>query len=105
MNDKITWQQAALLEPVMQALSETTAVASRLSTMVDRLEGESLEILAALGLHEDTSHADALVHVRSLVREHGEMRTVVEGRRHHPKCDIPMTCQGGCWDLFHEDHT
>ena len=87
------------------------AEARRLSTMVDRLERESLELLEALGLHEDTGHDDVLEHVRTLVREHGEMRMVVEGHRHgfekhpghHPKCDIPKSCQGGCWDLFCED--
>ena len=113
MSDKITWQQTALLGPVVRALNETTAEARRLSTMVDRLERESLELLEALGLHEDTDHADVLEHVRTLVREHGEMRMVVEGHRHrfrkypghHPKCDIPKSCQGGCWDLHYEDRS
>lgn len=84
------------------------AEARRLSTRVDRLE-----LLEALGLHEDTNHADTLAHVRTLVREHGEMRMVVEGHRHrfrkhpghHPRCDIPKSCQGGCWDLHYEDRS
>lgn len=42
------------------------AEARRLSTAVDRLEGESLEVLAALGLHEDTEHAEVLAHIRDL---------------------------------------
>lgn len=42
------------------------AEARRLSTAVDRLEGESLEVLAALGLHEDTPHAEVLAHIRDL---------------------------------------
>lgn len=70
------------VSPDSQALDEATAVAQRLSTMVDRLEGESLEIIAALGLHEDTPHENVLAHVRALVRENAEMRMVIEGHRH-----------------------
>jgi hypothetical protein len=43
------------------------AEARRLSTAVDRLERESLEVLAALGLHEDTEHDEVLAHIRALV--------------------------------------
>lgn len=85
MSNKITWYEGSLLEPAMRALDEATAVAQRLSTAVDRLEGESLEIIAALGLHEDTPHAEVLDHVRALVAEHAEMRMVMEGHRHHIK--------------------
>lgn len=56
-----------MLEPAMRALDEATAEARRLSTAVDRLEGESLEIIEALGLHEDTPHDKVLAHVRALV--------------------------------------
>jgi hypothetical protein len=109
VSNKVTWYDGSLLEPAMRALDEATAVAQRLSTAVDRLEGESLEIIAALGLHEDTPHERVLARVRALVKEHAEMRMVMEGHRHrfrsksnhHPKCDIPMSCQGGCWDLFY----
>ena len=41
--------------------------ARRLSTAVDRLERESLEVLAALGLPEDTEHGEVLAHIRALV--------------------------------------
>ena len=43
------------------------AEARRLSTAVDRLEGESLEVLAALGLPDDTEHDEVLAHIRALV--------------------------------------
>lgn len=43
------------------------AEARRLSAAVDRLEGESLEVLAALGLPEDTEHEEVLAHIRALV--------------------------------------
>lgn len=59
-------------------MDTATVEARRLSTAVDRLEGESLEILEALGLHEDTSHEDALEHIRTLVKEHGEMRVRID---------------------------
>lgn len=42
------------------------AEARRLSTAVDRLERESLEVLAALGLHEDTPHDKVLAYIRDL---------------------------------------
>ena len=42
------------------------AEARRLSTAVDRLERESLEVLAALGLHKDTPHAEVLAYIRDL---------------------------------------
>ena len=43
------------------------AEARRLSAAVDRLERESLEVLAALGLHEDTPHAEVLAHIQALL--------------------------------------
>ena len=43
------------------------AEARRLSTAVDRLERESLEVMAALGLPEDTEHYKVLAHIRALV--------------------------------------
>jgi uncharacterized membrane-anchored protein len=43
------------------------AEARRLSAAVDRLERESLEILAALGLPEDAEHDEVLAHIRALV--------------------------------------
>lgn len=55
--------------------------ARRLSTSVDRLETESLELLEALGLHEDTSHEATLVHVRALVEEHAGLRSRIESCR------------------------
>ena len=54
------------VNPDAEALDEVTAEAHRLSTAVDRLEGESLEVLEALGLHEDTEHAEALAHIQYL---------------------------------------
>jgi len=63
------------------------AEARRLSTAVDRLERESLEVLAALGLHEDTEHAQTLAHIRTLVQEHAEMRLAIEGRRKRADLD------------------
>lgn len=50
-------------------------------TDVKCLEGESLEIIPALGLHEDTEHEKVLAHVRALVKEHAEMRMVIDGHR------------------------
>lgn len=73
---KVTWRESSLLEPAMRALDNATAAAQRLSTMVDRLERESLEVIEALGLHEDTPHAEVLAHVRSLVAEHRAERSV-----------------------------
>lgn len=75
---KATWYEGSLLEPAMRALANATAEARRLSTMVDRLERESLEITEALGLHEDTEHEKVLEHIRALVKEHSEMRTTIE---------------------------
>ena len=75
------------VNPDAEALDEVTAEARRLSTAVDRLEGESLEVLAALGLHEDTSLDDALAHIRTLVQEHAEMRLAIEGRRKRADLD------------------
>ena len=70
------------VDPDAQALDEVTAEARRLSTAVDRLERESLEVLAALGLHEDTEHDKVLEHIRVLMQEHNEMRMVIEGHRY-----------------------
>jgi hypothetical protein len=78
VSNKVTGYDGSMLEPAMRALDEATAEARRLSTMVDRLEGESLEIIEALGLHEDTPHAEVLAHVRSLVAEHRAMRSRLE---------------------------
>ena len=76
MSNKVTWRESSLLEPALRALDNATAAAQRLSTMVDRLERESLEVIEALGLHEDTPHAEVLAHVRSLVAEHRAERSV-----------------------------
>ena len=73
---KATWYEGSLLEPAMRALANATAEARRLSTAVDRLERESLEVIAVLGLHEDTSHDKVLAQVRSLVTEHRAERSV-----------------------------
>lgn len=76
------------ISPDAQALDDVTAEARRLSTAVDRLEGESLEIIEALGLHEDTPHAEVLEHIRALVKEHSEMRTTIEQHKAFWK-DLP----------------
>jgi hypothetical protein len=53
------------------------AEARRLSTAVDRLERESLEVLAALGLPEDAEHDEVLAHIR----------LAIEGRRKRADLD------------------
>lgn len=88
VSNKVTFYEGSLLEPAMRALDEATAEALRLSTAVDRLEGESLEIIEALGLHEDTPHDKVLAHVRALVKEHAEMRTTIEQHKAFWK-DLP----------------
>lgn len=61
---------------------------STLLALIDEVEHLRAEVaargatLAALGLHENTPHEQVLAHVRALVKEHAEMRMVIEGHRH-----------------------
>lgn len=55
-------------------INEITIEARRLSTAVDKLEGESLELYSALGLHEDVTHTEAHQYIKILMKEYSELQ-------------------------------